>query len=57
MLRAMRACERRRVAAADAYDRGQFADAAAAYAEALACVEVRIVELLALNCLFFRLFN
>ena len=38
MLRASRAAERRQVAARDQYERGLFADAAATYAEALACV-------------------
>jgi tetratricopeptide (TPR) repeat protein len=37
--RALRAAERRQVIAADAYDRGSFAEAAAAYAGALAGVE------------------
>jgi tetratricopeptide (TPR) repeat protein len=39
MLRATKAAERRQVAAADAYDRGSFLDAAAAYREAIACLE------------------
>ena len=39
MLRALRAAEYRQKAAADAYERGAFADAAKAFQEALACIE------------------